>query len=53
MKTSNISFTEENTKNLWRTTDCVCFDVDSTVCIGEAIDDLADFVGAREQVQEL
>ena len=28
---------------LWLTTDCVCFDVDSTVCVEEAIDELAKF----------
>lgn len=45
--------TEEQVKRLWSQADCVCFDVDSTVCQGEAIDDLAEFVGAGEQVQKL
>jgi len=41
--------TDENlTRQLWSTADCVCFDVDSTVCVEEAIDELAKFqqVGA-------
>jgi len=35
-------------RQLWLTADCVCFDVDSTVCVEEAIDELAKFqqVGA-------
>jgi len=35
-------------RQLWLNADCVCFDVDSTVCIDEAIDELAKFqqVGA-------
>ncbi len=44
---------ENQVKHLWRTADCICFDVDSTVCRNEAIDDLASFVGAGEQVQKL
>ena len=39
--------------NLWKNADCVCFDVDSTVCTNEAIDDLAEFAGTGSQVQEL
>ena len=30
-------------RQLWLNTDCVCFDVDSTVCVEEAIDELAKF----------
>jgi phosphoserine phosphatase len=30
-------------RQLWLNTDCVCFDVDSTVCTEEAIDELAKF----------
>ncbi|CAF5085612.1 unnamed protein product, partial [Rotaria socialis] len=39
---------EESTRQLWLNADCVCFDVDSTVCVEEAIDELAKFqqVGA-------
>ena len=39
---------QELLRQLWSTADCVCFDVDSTVCVEEAIDELAKFqqVGA-------
>jgi hypothetical protein len=35
-----------------RKTDAVCFDVDSTVCLDEGIDELADFCGAGQAVAE-
>ncbi|KAJ7542371.1 hypothetical protein O6H91_10G103400 [Diphasiastrum complanatum] len=35
---------------LWQTADAVCFDVDSTVCMDEGIDELANFCGAGEAV---
>lgn len=38
--------------DLWRTADAVCFDVDSTVCLDEGIDELADFCGAGKAVAE-
>ena len=37
---------------LWKTADAVCFDVDSTVCVDEGIDELAAFCGAGEAVAE-
>ena len=37
-------------KTLWKTADCVCFDVDSTVCTDEAIDELASFLGVGDKV---
>jgi len=37
---------------LWRKGDAVCFDVDSTVCLDEGIDELADFCGAGKAVAE-
>jgi phosphoserine phosphatase len=37
----------------WKQADCVCFDVDSTVCLNEAIDDLAYFVGVGAQVEKM
>ncbi|KAL8139553.1 hypothetical protein V2J09_005574 [Rumex salicifolius] len=43
----------EEVLELWRTADAVCFDVDSTVCIDEGIDELADFCGAGKAVAEL
>lgn len=39
--------------NIWINTDCVCFDVDSTVCRNEAIDDLAYFLGIGSKVEKL
>lgn len=37
---------------LWRTADAVCFDVDSTVCVDEGIDELGKFCGAGKAVAE-
>lgn len=37
---------------IWRNADMVCFDVDSTVCLDEGIDELADFCGAGQAVAE-
>lgn len=37
---------------LWRGADAVCFDVDSTVCLDEGIDELAEFCGAGKAVAE-
>lgn len=37
---------------IWRSADVVCFDVDSTVCLDEGIDELADFCGAGRAVAE-
>lgn len=38
--------------DLWRNVDAVCFDVDSTVCIDEGIDEFAEFCGAGKAVAE-
>eukprot|EP01083_Nonionella_stella_P318389 1163488_1 len=35
---------------IWRTADCVCFDVDSTLLTEESIDMLAEHCGVKEQV---
>lgn len=35
---------------LWQTADAVCFDVDSTVCVDEGIDELAAYCGAGDAV---
>jgi phosphoserine phosphatase len=40
---SELSNREDLIHELWINTDCVCFDVDSTVCTEEAIDELAKF----------
>lgn len=44
---------KEELKEIWRNAGCVCFDVDSTVCVNEAIDDLAIFAGVGDEVQRL
>ncbi|XP_054717620.1 phosphoserine phosphatase-like [Uloborus diversus] len=41
------------TRALWRAADAVCFDVDSTVCMDEAIDELAKFAGKEKEVTDL
>ncbi|CAN8292574.1 unnamed protein product [Cochlearia groenlandica] len=38
--------------DLWRNAEAVCFDVDSTVCVDEGIDELAEFCGAGKAVAE-
>lgn len=37
---------------IWHSAGAVCFDVDSTVCLDEGIDELADFCGAGKAVAE-
>ncbi|XP_043688139.1 phosphoserine phosphatase, chloroplastic-like [Telopea speciosissima] len=37
---------------IWQSADAVCFDVDSTVCLDEGIDELAEFCGAGKAVAE-
>ena len=39
-------------KQIWKSSDAVCFDVDSTVCTGEGVDDFAAFCGVGEEVAE-
>jgi phosphoserine phosphatase len=40
----------ETVKALWRTADCVCLDVDSTVIVDEGIDELAGYLGKGKEV---
>lgn len=40
-------------KEIWRKCDAVCFDVDSTVCCDEAIDELAKFLGKSKEVSDI
>lgn len=40
-------------KEVWRNADAVCFDVDSTVCKDEAIDELAKYMGKSKEVAEI
>jgi len=46
-------YPSESVKNFLKRADAVCFDVDSTVCTGEGIDDLAEFCGKGNQVKEM
>lgn len=48
-----MSLAENMTRTLWRAADAVCFDVDSTVCQDEAIDELAKFAGKEKEVAEM
>lgn len=43
----------EEVKAIWRKADCVCFDVDSTVCRDEGIDELAKFLGCGEAIEKM
>ncbi|XP_047533183.1 phosphoserine phosphatase isoform X2 [Vanessa atalanta] len=44
---------QQSVQELFRTTDCICFDVDSTVIQDEGIDELARFCGKGEEVKRL
>ncbi|XP_035439713.1 phosphoserine phosphatase isoform X3 [Spodoptera frugiperda] len=44
---------QQSIKDLFRTADCVCFDVDSTVIKDEGIDELAKFCGKGDEVKRL
>lgn len=46
------TLTKEKLKEIWRTADAVCFDVDSTVVQEEGIDELAEFCGVGEAVRQ-
>ncbi|GBO46807.1 hypothetical protein AVEN_249505-1, partial [Araneus ventricosus] len=50
---NNMSNPEILTRALWRAADAVCFDVDSTVCMDEAIDELAKFAKKEKEVMDL
>ena len=39
-------------RRVWAAADAVCFDVDSTLLIDEALDELAKFCGVGKEVQE-
>ena len=41
--------TFDETKEIWRRADAVCFDVDSTVSVEEAIDELAAHCGVGQE----
>ena len=44
---------KEEVKKIWRCADAVTFDVDSTVCIDEGIDELAAFMNVGDKVAQL
>ncbi|KOB71166.1 PxPhosphoserine phosphatase [Operophtera brumata] len=44
---------QQSVQELFRTADCVCFDVDSTVIQDEGIDELANFCGKGDEVKLL
>ncbi|KAF5745709.1 phosphoserine phosphatase chloroplastic [Tripterygium wilfordii] len=48
----NNTMPSKEVLEIWRNTDAVCFDVDSTVCLDEGIDELAEFCGAGKAVAE-
>lgn len=48
-----VRFASTEVREIWRTADAVCFDVDSTVCTEEGIDVLADSLGCGEAVSAL
>ena len=45
--------TLEETREIFRLADAVCFDVDSTLIQDESIDELAKYCGVGEQVADL
>ncbi|XP_065335814.1 phosphoserine phosphatase [Cloeon dipterum] len=47
------SSAEDSSRSVWRNADAVCFDVDSTVCQDEGIDELAKFCGRYNEVSKL
>ncbi|KAF5751104.1 phosphoserine phosphatase chloroplastic [Tripterygium wilfordii] len=48
----NNTMPSKEVLEIWRNSDAVCFDVDSTVCLDEGIDELAEFCGAGKAVAE-
>ncbi|KAJ8543630.1 hypothetical protein K7X08_006153 [Anisodus acutangulus] len=48
----NNTLPSKEVLDVWQNADAVCFDVDSTVCIDEAIDEFAEFCGAGKAVAE-
>ncbi|CAG5045231.1 unnamed protein product [Parnassius apollo] len=49
----SIMSPQQSVQELFRTADCVCFDVDSTVIQDEGIDELARFCGKGDEVKRL
>jgi uncharacterized protein (DUF4213/DUF364 family) len=53
IKKMSVQVNESLTRALFRGSDAVCFDVDSTVCRDEAIDEIAKFAGKEKEVMEM
>lgn len=51
--TMSYSPEEAFTRKIFRSSDAICFDVDSTVCRDEAIDELAIFANKEKEVMEM
>nr|XP_022296623.1 phosphoserine phosphatase-like [Crassostrea virginica]XP_022296624.1 phosphoserine phosphatase-like [Crassostrea virginica]XP_022296626.1 phosphoserine phosphatase-like [Crassostrea virginica]XP_022296627.1 phosphoserine phosphatase-like [Crassostrea virginica]XP_022296628.1 phosphoserine phosphatase-like [Crassostrea virginica] len=49
---SGMGSTAGEIRRVWAAADAVCFDVDSTLLIDEALDELAKFCGVGKEVQE-
>ncbi|KAK9844585.1 hypothetical protein WJX74_004323 [Apatococcus lobatus] len=49
---SSLCLGDKQSRELWKRADAVCFDVDSTLCTEESIDELASFLGVGEIVAE-
>lgn len=43
----------EDVKAIWADCDAVCFDVDSTLIEDEGLDELAGFLGKKEEIEDL
>ncbi|VDN07032.1 unnamed protein product [Thelazia callipaeda] len=43
---------ETEARRLWKKADAVCFDVDSTICMDESIDEFARYLLHYEEVRE-
>lgn len=50
---STYNSEEAYVRKIFRSSDAICFDVDSTVCCDEAIDELAVFANKEKEVMEL
>ncbi|UXI14682.1 hypothetical protein NH340_JMT00625 [Sarcoptes scabiei] len=48
-----LNVDEKSVRQIFRSSDAVCFDVDSTVCRDEAIDELAIFANKEKEVMEM
>uniref|UniRef100_A0A834VA90 Phosphoserine phosphatase n=1 Tax=Sarcoptes scabiei TaxID=52283 RepID=A0A834VA90_SARSC len=48
-----LNVDEKSVRQIFRSSDAVCFDVDSTVCRDEAIDELAIFANKEKEVMEI